>query len=277
MLEACTALLKFVLYAGLLSGSGAVLAQATLRPAPAEATYLPKIARWGSAVVLAAYPLLTLVLILRLGGELDEATLSAVFHSGSGAALFLQLTGAVLLLTSADDDGSILLRLSYAILPLLGFAFSGHAAAVGPAEGLVAVLHVSVAAWWLGSLHFLRERCAHAQFAQLVALVTRFSAIAFILVGTLVIAGLVLILILVDFSTDPWLTPYGWILGAKLCGVGAVLAVASYNRRQLTPRLLAGDRSAVSALRSSLNAEVALIAVVLAITAILTTYTSPHD
>jgi putative copper export protein len=277
MLEAFTALLKFVLYAGLLSGSGAVLAQATLRPAADEAIYLPKITRWGSAVVLAACPLLTLVLILRLGGELDEATLSAVFHSGSGAALFLQLTGAVLLLTSADDDGSILLRLSYAILPLLGFAFSGHAAAVGPAEGLVAVLHVSVAAWWLGSLHFLRERCEHAEFARLVALVTRFSAIAFILAGSLVIAGLVLILILVDFSTDPWLTPYVGILGAKMCVVGAVLAVAGYNRRQLTPRLLAGDRSAASALRSSINAEVALIALVLAITAILTTYTSPHD
>jgi putative copper export protein len=277
MLEACTALLKFVLYAGVLSGSGAVLAQATLRPSPEEGIYLPKIARWGSALVLAACLLLTLVLIVRLGGELDEATLSAVFHSGSGAALFLQLTGAVLLLTSADDDGSILLRLSYAILPLLSFAFSGHAAAVGPGEGLVAALHVSVAAWWLGSLYFLRERCAHAGFAPLVALVTRFSAIGFILAGALVIAGLFLILILVDFSTDPWLTPYGWLLGAKLCVVGAVLAVAGYNRRQLTPRLLAGDMSAVRALRSSVSAEVMLIAVVLAITALLTTYTSPHD
>ena len=277
MLEAFTALLKFVLYAGVLTGSGAVLAQATLRPSPDEAIYLAKVTRWGSAVVLVACPLLTLILILRLGGELDEATRSAVFHSGSGAALFLQLTGAVLLLTSADDDGSILLRLSYAILPLLSFAFSGHAAAVGPGEGLVAALHVSVAAWWLGSLHFLRERCAHAEFSRVVAHVVRFSAIAFVLAGTLVIAGLFLILILVDFSTDPWLTPYGWILGAKLCVVGAVLAVAGYNRRQLTPRLLAGDRSAAAALRSCVNAEVALIAVVLAITAILTTYTSPHD
>jgi putative copper export protein len=277
MLEAFTALLKFALYAGVLSGSGAVLAQATLRPAPEEALYLQKVARWGSAVVLAACPLLTLVLILRLGGELDEATLSAVFHSASGAALFLQLTGAVLLLTSGDDEGSILLRLSYALLPLLSFAFSGHAAAVGPGEGLVAALHVSVAAWWLGSLHFLRERCAHAEFARVAALVTRFSAMAFILAGTLVIAGLFLILILVDFSTDPWLTPYGWILGAKLCVVGPLLAVAGYNRRQLTPRLVAGDPSAASALRSSINAEVALIAVVLAITAILTTYTSPPE
>lgn len=277
MLEALTALLKFVLYAGVLSGSGAVLAQATLRPAADEAGYLTKIARWGSAVVLVACPLITLILIMRLGGELDEATLSAVFHSGSGAALFLQLTGAVLLLTSTSDDGSILLRLSYAVLLLLGFAFSGHAAGIGPAEGFVAVLHVSAAAWWLGSLYFLRERCAHAQFAQVVALVARFGSIAFILAGALVILGLALIMILVDFSADPWLTPYGWILGAKVGVVGAVLAVAGYNRRRLTPRLIAGDTSAAAALRSTINVEIALIATVLAITSILTTYASPHD
>jgi putative copper export protein len=277
MLEALTALLKLVLYAGVLSGSGAVLAEATLRPSAEDTRYLTKVARWASAVVLVACPLITLILIMRLGGELDEPTLTAVFHSGSGAALFLQLTGAVLLLTSGSDDGSILLRLSYAILPLLGFAFSGHAAAVGPTEGIVAVLHVSAAAWWVGSLHLLRERCAHAQFAHVVALVARFSSMAFILAGALVILGLALIMILVDFSADPWLTPYGWILGAKVCVVGAVLAVAGYNRRRLTPRLNAGDTSAAAALHSTVNIEMALIATVLAITSILTTYASPHD
>ena len=277
MLEALTALLKFALYAGVLSGSGAVLAEATLRPSADETRYLAKVARWACAVVLVACPLITLILIIRLGGALDEPTLTAVFHSGSGAALFLQLTGAVLLLTSGSDDSSILLRLSYAILPLLAFAFSGHAAALGPGEGIVAVLHVSAAAWWLGSLHLLRERCAHAQFGQVVALVARFSSMAFIVAGALVILGLALILILVDFSTDPWLTPYGWILGAKLGVVGAVLAVAGYNRRRLTPRLVAGDTSAAAALRSTVNVEIALIAAVLAITSILTTYASPHD
>jgi len=85
MLEAFTALLQFVLYAGVLSGSGAVLAQATLRPAPDQAISLPKITRWGSAVVLAACPLLTLVLILRLGGVLDSSVVWAA-ASNVGAA-----------------------------------------------------------------------------------------------------------------------------------------------------------------------------------------------
>jgi putative copper resistance protein D len=277
MLEAFTALLKFALYAGLMAGCGAVFAHATLDPSPDEASHLARVTRWGSAVVLVACPLLTLILILRLGGEFDDVTLSAVFASGSGAALFLQLTGALLLLTTAIGDSSMLVRLSYAILPVLGFAFSGHAAAVGPVDGSVAVLHVSAASWWLGSLFYLRERCAHADPGRVAAIVTRFSSIAFILTGGLVIAGLALVMILVDFSTDPWLSPYGQLLGIKLCVVAAVLALAGYNRRRLTPRLLAGDGAAASALRRTIVIEMALIAVVLAITSILTTFFSPHE
>ena len=78
-------------------------------------------------------------------------------------------------------------------------------------------------------------------------------------------------------DNDPWLTPYGWILGAKLCVVGVLLALAGYNRRRLTPRLLHGDTSAVQALRTTIGAELLLIAAVLTITSILTTYASPHD
>jgi putative copper export protein len=277
MLEAFTALLRFALYGGLLAGSGAVFAHVTLDPLPDEAGRLAKVARWGSALALVTYPLITLILILRLGGEFNDVTLSAVFASGSGAALFLQVTGSLLLLTTAIDDVSVLVRLSYAVLPLLGFAFSGHAAAVGPVDGFVAVLHVSAAAWWLGSLFYLRERCMHADPGRLATIVTRFSSIAFIITGALVIAGLVLVIILVDFSADPWLSAYGQILGAKLCVVAAVLALAGYNRRRLTPRLLAGDGAAVGALRRTISIELALIAVVLAITAILTTFTSPHE
>jgi putative copper resistance protein D len=277
MLEAFTALLKFALYAGLLSGSGVVFAQATLDPPPDEAGPLAKLTRLGSALVLVVCPLITLVLILRLGGEFDDVTLSAVFTSGSGAALFLQMTGALLLLTTASDEASILVRLSYAMLPVLGFAFSGHAAGIGPVEGFVAMLHVLAAAWWLGSLFYLRERCAQADSGRLAAIVTRFSSIAFIITGGLVILGLTLVMILVDFSQDVWLSPYGQILGAKLCVVAALLALAGYNRRRLTPRLLAGDRSAVMALRRTISIEMVLIAIVLAITAILTTFTSPHE
>ena len=276
MLESLTALLQIALYAGLLSASGSVFARATLLPRHDDAEYLAQIMRRSAALMLIASPLSAGVLVLRLGGELDEPTLSAVFLSSSGAALALHVTGALLLLTASSDD-SVVMLLSYAILPLLGFAFSGHAAGIGPVEGAVAVAHVSMAAWWLASLFYLRRGCEQWQFDRLVSAVTRFSSLAFILTGVLVIGGLVLILILVDFSKDPWLTPYGWILGAKLCVVAVLLTLAGYNRRRLTPRLLQGDASAVQALRATIGAELLLIAAVLTITSILTTYTSPHD
>ena len=277
MLEALTVLLKVALYAGLMSGSGAVFAQATLRPLPRETEYLTRIMRRGSALILVTCPLTALVLVLRLGGELDEATLSAVFLSTSGAALCLQITGALLLLTSVGDDDAIAVRLSYAMLPMLSFAFSGHAAGIGPVEGLVAVIHVSIAAWWLSSLYYLRHCCEQEQVERLVTVVARFSSIAFSLTGALVIAGLGLVMILVDFSDDPWWSLYGQILMTKLCVVAALLALAGYNRRRLTPRLLAGDSIAVKTLRLTAGAELALIAAVLTVTAILTTYASPHD
>ncbi len=277
MLEALTVVLKVALYAGLLSASGAVFAQATLRPVPDEVAYLMRVMRRAAALILAACPLGALVLILRLGGEFDRPTLSAVFASNSGAALALQMTGALLLLTSASDDDALLVRLSYAIVAMLGFAFSGHAAGIGPVEGAVSAVHVSMAAWWLGSLYYLRRGCEHLPFDRLVTVLARFSSIAFVLTGVLVIGGLVLIMILVDFSGDPWLSLYGWILGAKLWVVGVLLAIAGYNRRRLTPRLLAGDTTAVEVLRRTTSAELALIAAVLTITAILTTYASPRD
>jgi len=278
MLEALTALLKAALYAGLLSSSGAVFAQVTLRALPDELEYLTKPGQFGSVLVLVTGPLLALVLILRLGGEFDAATLSAVFLSNSGAALCLQMTGSALLLftSSSDEDGSFV-RLSYALLPMFAFAFSGHAAAVGPVDGLVAVTHVTMAAWWVGSLYFLRRACMQSQADRVVAIVARFSSMAFILTGVLVIAGLALVIILIDFGKDPWLSPYGWMLTAKLCVVALLLAVAGHNRRRLTPRLTARDSTAITTLRLTIGIELALIAAILTITAILTTYFSPPE
>jgi putative copper export protein len=277
MLEALTALLKIALYAGLLSSSGSVFAQATLHPTPDELPQLSRLGRLGSGLILVTCPLLAGILLLRLGGELDEATLSAVFLSSSGAALCLQMTGAFLLLISSSADDSALVRLSYALLPMLSFAFSGHAAGIGPVEGSVAIVHVSIAAWWVGSLCFMRHACLHSQSDRLVTVVARFSSMALILTGVLVIAGLVLVMILVDFSKDPWLSPYGWMLGTKLCVVAMLLALAGYNRRRLTPRLLARDSRATSALRRTIGIELALIGLILTITSILTTYSAPPE
>ena len=106
-------------------------------------------------------------------------------------------------------------------------------------------------------------------------MVGRFSVIATNLIGGLVIAGFVLILMLVDFARLPSLLPYEKILTIKMGIVVAALCAASYNRFRLTPRLVMGESGATFSLRRMIDFELFLIGLVLAATAILTTYTSP--
>ena len=163
------------------------------------------------------------------------------------------------------------------MLVTASFAFSGHAAADGLTAGLVAFLHVSLAAWWFSSLWVLRDACARASSTAVAALVLRFGSIAFGSVGGLIIAGLVLVATLVDFTRDPWLSDYGQWLAAKICIAGAALALASYNKIRLTARLVKADAAATRSLRQTISAELVCIGLVLVTTAILTTYTSPHE
>jgi putative copper export protein len=56
-----------------------------------------------------------------------------------------------------------------------------------------------------------------------------------------------------------------------------VLAVASYNRFRLTPHLAIGDATALASLRRAILAEFIVIGGIVMTTAILTTYTAPHQ
>ncbi len=278
MLDALAALLKALLYTGVLACAGAVLAQATLRPSSDSAPILAQLVRRGA--VLAIFAVLTSAgcLFVRLGAEFDTATLSAVFLSGVGAAMCLQIAGAGLLLFGTNgDDSAGATQLANALVVTASFAFNGHAAANGLTAGIVAFLHVSLAAWWVGSLWVLRDACTRTESMTVAALISRFSAIAFGLVGGLVIAGLLLVGTLVDFDRDPWLSGYGQLLAVKIGIAIVALALASYNKFRLTPRLAAGDLPALNTLRGMIGAELVCIGIVLVTTAILTTYFSPHD
>jgi putative copper export protein len=280
VLDALAALIKALLYAGVLSGAGAVFAETTIRPSGEAARFLIGVMRRGALLTIAAGIASAILLILRLGGDFDEATLSAVFFTSSGAGLGLQIAGAVLLLTADSDDATgtgRAMRLTNAALMTASFVFSGHAGAMGAADGLVAFAHVSAAAWWLGSLWLLRYVCAAPDRAVVNALVQRFSKVAAVLIGALIMAGVVLIVMLVDLDEDPWFTPWLAILVVKLGVAATVLGLAAYNRYRLTPRLLQGETVALSSLRRMIRAELILIGAILAVTAILTTYVSPHD
>lgn len=278
LLDALEALLKAVIYTGVLSCAGAVFAQMTLRPPPDSTLVLSQLARRGAVLTIFAVLASAGCLFLRLGAEFDTATLSAMFLSSVGAAMCLQIVGAGLLLLGTTSDASAgAIQLSNAAVVTASFAFNGHAAANGLTTGIVAFLHVSLAAWWVGSLWVLRDACSGKESTAVAALVSRFSTLAFGLVGGLVIAGLVLIGALVDFDRDPWLSGYGQLLAVKIGIAVVALTLASYNKFRLTPRLQMGDSPTLHALRRMIGAELVCIALILATTAMLTTYTSPHD
>jgi len=276
MLDILASIITTLLYAAILSCSGAVFAQATLRGSADISRFSLQVMRRGALLTIAAALVSAVILIYRLGGSFNGVTLTAVFLSISGAALSLQLGGAFLLLTSFGDDRfARIMRLVNAIVPILSFAFHGHASGGDLGESGVAVIHLSAAAWWVGSLWLLYYACLPERLAELVPLVLRFSAIAVKIVGVLLMAGLILAILLISTSATPLTSSYVQILAIKIIAVAITMCLAIYNKFRLPPRLARYDATAVGPLRAMIRNEMLLITVVLLITAILTTYTTP--
>jgi putative copper export protein len=277
MLEAFAAMTQALLYAGILCASGGVLAAVTLRTSGGVSQVLVRTIRLGAVLTILATIVNLAILVLRLGSNIDASILSAVFTSNVGAAAALRFSGCVLLLiTPGSDEDSFGrgMHLSAAALVIASFVFSGHAAAEGFGSGLIAALHVAVAAWWAGSLIAMRGACVESE-AQAVPLVRRFSSIAVAMIAGLVVAGGVLILVLVDLTAFEF-TEYVRNLAIKVTIAGCVLAIAAYNKFALTTGVLAGEAAARGKLQRTIERELMLIGLVLLATAVLTTYSSPH-
>jgi putative copper export protein len=276
VLDQLAAVAEALLYGALLSAAGVPLAAAWLRAPAVIGGYATRITRRAALLVILASIALTALLFARLGGAFDDATLGAIFDSGAGAALALQVSGAALLFTPVDDESADAWRGSASVAMVGSFAFNSHAAAVGVTTGLLAAAHAAAAAWWIGSLWLLRRVCFTAEIDDLVRLVDRFSALAVRVVAGLIVVGIALILILIDFQASPWLTDYVLVLSLKLVLVALVLALAIYNRLRLVRRLRY-DSGAAMQLRRTITAELLVIGAVLLVTALLTTFFSPTE
>ena len=179
MLDGFAAFAKALIYAALLTAAGVQLSIASLRPSADAETFAIRIRQRASLLLVLLSLASTLLLFVRLGGEFDEPTLGAVFASGPGAALALQLSGAMmLLLPFGDDESTRSWRLSGALVMTASAAFNGHSAAMGPTAGFVAMVHVTAAAWWVGSLWQLHYACGCLPAQDIAARVVRFSTMA---------------------------------------------------------------------------------------------------
>jgi copper transport protein len=170
-------------------------------------------------------------------------------------------------------------------------ALSGHAGTQSPVAVLFSanVLHVAAMAVWLGGLvtvlliapHGTRELGAGERGKLLAAALARFSRVALVAVGAILFTGLVQAYLYVRHLDHLFGSGYGRAVLIKFCLLLIVIGIGAYNRRRSVPRLnriAAGGEAPGRAgllLRRALRAEVALLVVVLGVTAALASYAPP--
>jgi putative copper export protein len=280
MLENIAAATKLLLYVAALCGSGTVLAAACLRERVGKiASVVDGVIAWSAAGLVFAAVLNILVLVMRLGNAVSAHMLATVLGTSVGLSLGLQLVGAVLILR-LSRGGRIGAALSLigagAILASVGV--TGHASAESVWGGLVVSVYAGAAAWWMGGLLMLEGACRRLPRAELVGLTRLFSQQAMVTVAVLLGAGIGLIITLLGLSLPGSPSPHMKTLGLKVALAASLLALATYNKVRLTPRLeeRKGARECAIALHRSIVLEMVIMSAVLSATAWLTTFHSPH-
>ena len=148
---------------------------------------------------------------------------------------------------------------------------------------LVNPVHVLAGGMWLGTLFVLvfvglaavlRSPLAPERRATLAAeMVNGFSPLALVSAAVLASFGLLTAWMHLKTLSALWTTPYGYALIVKLCIVLAVVALGAWNWRRQRPRM--GTKDGVLHLRRKAWAELAVAALVLAVTAVLVSLPSP--
>jgi len=197
--------------------------------------------------------------------SLLSRTLDILGDTGFGRAWIVRLVLLSMLLVLTVFPPARL-RLGMAALAGLGatvtLAFAGHAAVADPLGRSADMLHLVLAALWLGGLAPLADllrrtaRDASARALDDARVATRrFSAVGVASVGGLLATGLVSAWTLV--GTIPGLigTAYGQLLCIKLLLFLCMTGIAAVNREVLTPALSAhATASRTAALRLARNA-----------------------
>jgi putative copper resistance protein D len=276
--------LRAIVFVALFQAAGAALFLSfyNSQTPPAVADRLRLVARIAALVALVAAVLHYVLTPARMAGDFgstfDPALESLLLRSSSGSAHIVRVVGLAILLLSLDRAGRINTwgACIGAALALLSFALMGHTI-IHPQRWILAPLllvHVVVAAVWLGALAglYIAARDTGTASGPLVA---RFSAHAGLAVPAIFVCGFLMSVLFIR-SFDELATPYGAMVLGKSLGFAALMALAAQNKWRLGPRLSAGDASAVPALQRTITAEWALIAVLVAATAIMTSLYAPE-
>jgi len=193
------------------------------------------------------------------------------------AALAATLALTALALRSGGRKSEIPLAVLAAVLAggmIVTPSASGHASVSGPLSFAADIAHIQAAAVWTGGLAFLvlgLKLAGEDRWPLATRGVPRFSAMAMISVGVLVVAGTINGYLQVRTWSALWETKYGLLLLAKISLLLPLLALGAYNNRFAVPRLRAGIASVLERRRflQAAGVELALMVAVVAVTAVL--------
>jgi putative copper resistance protein D len=214
-----------------------------------------------------------------LSGAWDPATLRSVFEdTGFGPLWLCRIVGLVMVaaLVATARTGARTLAVATSAAALVSLAWTGHANASEGAPGLARraadAAHLFSAGLWIGALPMLAARLqANADAGAVFVVISRFSRVAVPAVALLVLSGVVNAAMILSAPRDLLTTEYGRWLGFKLGLVAAMLWLAAFNRRRLTPALRDGSAPAQRRLRLHTLIELALGIAVLGVVAVLGT------
>lgn len=278
---------KFALYIGILTASGAVLFRMVFRD------ILFREAEWGARILLRpsilwfsglglvatvlSYGLHAAAEFGRLSGLRESGVLALLWDAPEGVVFVLRISGLTLMIASLlFPRGGRFLALVGVALVLWSFGQIGHATRFDfPWLAVILSVHLAAVAFWIGvlvPLYRLSQERAH--LAEAADLAHRFGQIASVVVPVLLLAGVVFAWNLLGSFAMLIGTPYGWVLLLKIAVVGAALGLSILSKLRFVPALQAGDEQAASALRRAIRYEVGAFAVILLITAVMTSLLS---
>jgi copper transport protein len=195
-------------------------------------------------------------------------------------------------LRAVRRESTLVLPWRIAAAATVGLAFvpamSGHAIAdrtFAPFTVLFDGAHVLGAGTWLGTLLVMLvvgvpvalRAASGGRTESLATMVNAFSPLALTSSAVLVFSGVVAARVHVGSWAAFTATTYGRALLIKLAVVVLLVIVGTWNWRRVRPALASSDARAADRLRQSVTFELALAALVLAVTAVLVALPTPID
>jgi copper resistance protein D len=219
----------------------------------------------------------------RMAGEMsgmwNPALQEMAWNAPARAALICRLLALLLIavgLQGASVRGAIMVVVG-AVLAVGAFTLTGHTS-VNVHRGALSsllVLHLLIVAFWFGALWPLGLVTLRETPVRAGDLIERFSLIATWLVPLILAAGTAMAVLLLP-GLSALSEPYGELLIAKVVGFALLMGLAAANKWRFGPALGSGTSGSGEWFRRSVVAEYVLIAVVLSVTAVMTSFFSPE-